>query len=323
MVRGQIALLTALSLLLSGCSLSAAETLPTPAETSTASEAPTATNPATPSPTPDSPQAATETVSDTVTAAEAESDETNLFEYLLSALKIEPEMTAGYDRDFFRHWIDADSDGCNTRREVLIQESLVPVSISGGCQVAGEWTSLFDSVRTTDASSFDVDHMVPLKEAWDSGAHSWDSQTRTRFANDLSYPHTLIAVSASSNRSKSDRDPVQWLPTNSAFHCEYGFRWLAVKYRWSLSIDSSEALQLGRLAASCSGQDYGPLPEKAAVSIAPPLASNPRPTSTPGLDPRFGTCREALANGYGNYVRGVDPEYEWYRDGDSDGIVCE
>ena len=325
MVRGQIAFLAALSLLLGGCSVSYTPDTQAPiasptqtVETSETSQepTPTPTESATEEPAP-------QTTSNTVAPAQ-ETIERNNFEYLLSSLRIEPEQGSGYNRDFFRHWVDADGDGCNTRREVLIQESQIPVTISGNCQVSGQWLSLFDLVVTTDASTFDVDHMVPLKEAWDSGAHSWDSKTRTAFANDLGYPHSLIAVSARSNRSKSDRDPAQWLPPNSVFACEYGFRWLAVKYRWSLSIDSQEALQLGRLAARCSGQNFGPMPTKATVTAGPPpQPAAPRPRAEGALDPRFGTCREAIANGFGNYVRGVDPEYEWYRDGDSDGIACE
>lgn len=320
MVRGQITWFAALSLLLSACAVSPEtpsldlEPTATPRVTISAQASETSNPvPATQSP----------TISQTAEPAQSPQAQ-NEFEYLLSSLKIEAEYQTGYNRDFFRHWIDADSDGCNTRREVLIQESQVPVSISGNCQVAGQWLSLFDSVVTTDASSFDVDHMVPLKEAWDSGAHSWDSKTRAAFANDLGYPHSLIAVTASSNRSKSDRDPAQWLPPNSSFTCEYAFRWVSVKFRWGLSIDSQEATQLGRLAANCSGQSFGSRPSKASVTAGPPpQPSTPRQGSTGALDPRFGTCREAIANGYGNYVRGVDPEYEWYRDGDSDGIACE
>lgn len=320
MVRGQLSWILTLGLVLSGCSAAPAPQLtPTASQTSEPSESPATTE----VPEPTQSAVLPTTLSNTATPAQDSSAESN-FEYLLAALKIEPEYGGGYDRDYFRHWIDSDGDGCNTRREVLIQESRVEPEISGNCQVSGQWLSFFDGVTTTDASSFDVDHMVPLKEAWDSGAYGWDSSTRTAFANDLGYPHSLIAVSASSNRSKSDRDPAQWLPSNSNFHCSYAFRWLAVKYRWSLSMDSSEALRLGRLGQGCAAGDYGDIPQKAnVVQGSPPQPAGPIQPRTGNLDPRFSTCREALANGFGNYVRGVDPEYDWYRDGDSDGIVCE
>jgi hypothetical protein len=320
MVRGQITWFAALSLLLSACAVAPL--------TPTAEPQPTATPQVTVSAEPSAPADQPEVSNSATVSAAAEpaqsAEPLNKFEYLLSSLKIEGEYPNGYNRDFFRHWIDADGDGCNTRREVLIQESRVDVSISGNCQVAGRWVSLFDNVSTTDASSFDVDHMVPLKEAWDSGAYSWDSGTRTAFANDLRYAHSLVAVTASSNRSKSDRDPAQWLPTNNDFHCSYAFRWLAVKYRWSLSVDSAEALTLGRFATACANGEYGSIPEKAGITAgSPPKPATPRQPGDSALDPRFDTCRDAIANGFGNYVKGVDPEYDWYRDGDKDGTVCE
>jgi hypothetical protein len=238
---------------------------------------------------------------------------------LLAALQINPEYQTGYDRDLFQHWIDADSDGCNTRREVLIVESVVEPQIGERCAVYGSWVSGYDNRQINDASELDIDHMVPLAEAWRSGAYQWSSQTRKRFANDLGFSGSLIAVTASSNRSKSDKDPASWLPSNSSYLCQYTYDWLAVKYRWSLSVDAEEALALADLVPNCSGEFE--VPSKAEVVVAPPQPS-PRST-TSGEDPRFGTCREAKANGYGPYIRGIDKEYDWYRDGDSDGTVCE
>lgn len=249
----------------------------------------------------------------------AEPEQQNVLADLLAALKISPEFESGYDRDLFQHWIDADSDGCNTRREVLILESVTNPQIGDRCAVFGSWISSYDNRKVNDASELDIDHMVPLAEAWRSGAYQWSSQTRKRFANDLGFPGSLIAVTASSNRSKSDRDPANWLPANAQYLCQYTYDWLAVKYRWSLSVDSQEALALAELVPNCSGEYE--VPNKAEVVIAP---HQPAPKSTKaGQDPRFGTCREAKANGYGPYVKGVDIEYGWYRDGDSDGTVCE
>ena len=133
---------------------------------------------------------------------------------LLNSLPVSKEVTSGYNRDLFRHWSDLDSDGCDTREEVLIDERIAGSVV--GCKVVnGKWISQYDGVSTTNSSSFDIDHFVPLKEAWDSGAWRWDSSTRERFANDQGYPLSLIAVSASSNRSKSDRDPSDWLPSEN------------------------------------------------------------------------------------------------------------
>jgi len=246
---------------------------------------------------------------------------------LLTELVVTNEaFGSSYKRSSFRHWIDADSNGCDTRRDVLAAESTKRVS----CRTltGGLWVSAFDGATTKNASGFDVDHMVPLKEAWESGAHSWDSATRTSFANDLSYEHSLIAVSARSNRSKSDRDPNNWMPPASSFHCQYVGRWIAVKYRWSLAVDPAEKSYLESKVASCGSAADVVAPQKASVTAgrAPAVQPTPTPTQAPqaGTHPRFSSCAEAARNGYrGPYVRGVNPEYAWYQDRDRDGTVCE
>jgi uncharacterized membrane protein YhaH (DUF805 family) len=177
---------------------------------------------------------------------------TGTLDALVGQLRVEPEMQDGYDRDLFRHWIDADGDGCDTRREVLIAESLTPVLVGSGCSLSGgQWYSAFDGVTTTDASSFDIDHFVPLKEAWDSGAHAWDETTRRQFANDLSYAGSLIAVTARSNRTKSASDPAGWLPPNRDYWCVYLVTWVEVKIRWNLSADAREVEAIRSAGASC------------------------------------------------------------------------
>jgi hypothetical protein len=167
-------------------------------------------------------------------------------------LRIEPEFVGGYDRDLFADWYDADRNGCNTRKEVLIAESLEPVQIGARCAITGgRWFSIYDNVETTDSSSFDIDHMVPLSEAWDSGAWNWNADQRKHFANDLDQPFFLIAVTASSNRSKSDRDPAEWMPPNAGYHCEYVRTWIEIKRAWDLSVDQAEHDYLARKLASC------------------------------------------------------------------------
>ena len=141
---------------------------------------------------------------------------------ILNSLPVSSEATSGYSRALFSHWSDLDADGCDTREEVLIQER-VSGQVSGCKVVNGKWVSQFDGVSTTNSSNFDIDHFVPLKEAWDSGAWRWDRGTRQRYANDLGYALSLIAVSASSNRSKGARDPAQWLPNQN--RCRYAKSW--------------------------------------------------------------------------------------------------
>lgn len=160
--------------------------------------------------------------------------------------------TTTYDRDLFRHWIDADGDGCSTRAEVLMAESSVATGRTGTCTItSGSWLSRYDGVRFTDAGGMDIDHMVPLKEAWISGAAGWTSTRRQDFANDLGDGRSLIAVSASSNRSKSDQDPDSWLPPATSYRCTYVADWIAVKYRWGLSVDSAEKSALQDVLAGC------------------------------------------------------------------------
>ena len=165
----------------------------------------------------------------------------------ITNLPVARETRAGYDRARFNHWIDADGDCRDTRDEVLANESLVAVR---GCDIqSGKWRSWYDGAVTRDSTSFDVDHMVPLAEAWDSGAKRWTADTRTRFANDLGDGRSLVAVSASSNRSKSDRDPAEWLPHFGK--CMYVRHWVAVKIRWRLKVNTVEKQALTRIASGC------------------------------------------------------------------------
>lgn len=166
---------------------------------------------------------------------------------LLAGLLTEAPSSATYDRSYFPHWMDEDGDGCDTRREVLIEESLTVPVIGAGCAVSGQWSSLYDDVVTADPSTFDVDHVVALAEAWRSGAWAWTTAQRRSFANDLDDDRSLRAVSASSNRSKGADDPAQWLPVSGV--CEYAVDWVAVKYRWSLAIDSAERVALESVLA--------------------------------------------------------------------------
>jgi hypothetical protein len=170
----------------------------------------------------------------------------------LDSLRLEPEQRSGYDRDLFTHWIDASGNGCDTRREVLIRDSLTPVTVGDGCDISGgTWFSVYDGFTSTNPGDFDIDHLVPLAEAWDSGAHSWSDGRREDFANDTNFQGSLLVVSAASNRSKSDQDPADWLPPNAAFHCDYIAIWLQIKSQWDLSADEAEARAIEGVLASC------------------------------------------------------------------------
>jgi hypothetical protein len=259
------------------------------------------------------------------TTAQTNTSSVSAFYAMLSELPTDDALTShpGYNRDYFDAWIDADSDGCNTRAEVLIRESATTVTTRGVCTVTtGSWVSVYDGSRTTLASGLDIDHFVPLNEAWLSGADSWDAATRIQFGNDLGYDSSLVAVSASSNRSKSDQDPAEWMPSQRDYYCDYVATWIAVKWRWSLSVDSLERLALNSVLEQCLHFSVE-VPEKANVVLGAPPAQDVAPVSDGVRDPNYGTCTVALANGAGPYRQGIDPEYEWYRDRDNDGVVCE
>lgn len=166
-------------------------------------------------------------------------------------LPVGAEDRTGYVRDKFKLWVDADGDGCDTREEVLIAEAVDPPTIGSSCALTGgSWYSYYDAVTWTDKGRIDIDHLVPLAEAWDSGASSWSDAQREAYANDLGDDRDLVGVTDSVNQSKSDRDPAGWMPTYEK--CRYIGEWVAVKIRWALEIDTAEKSALKSLSPSCA-----------------------------------------------------------------------
>ncbi|WP_219518600.1 HNH endonuclease family protein [Nonomuraea ceibae] len=191
----------------------------------------------------------------TATSASAAQARTVMLWDAVAALDTATESRDGYTRTAFRHWIDADRDSCSTRAEVLIEEAVDPPQIGERCAITGgAWHSYYDDVMVTDASALDIDHMVPLAEAWDSGASAWTAARRQAYANDLDEPRALVAVTARTNRSKADQDPATWLPPHEPGHCRYVADWLTVKLRWQLAADPAEKDTLDRLASSCPNE---------------------------------------------------------------------
>ena len=267
----------------------------------------------------------------------ANSDETDLIQFA-------EEYVGGYDRKLFKHWVDADKNGCDTRKEVLIAEATVKPKIGAKCVLSGgTWLSSYDNKTVKGSGTgLDVDHMVPLAEAWRSGAWQWTPEEREIFANDLLDERVLIAVSASSNRSKSDKDPAKWLPKGSKEAvCDYVFNWVSVKYRFSLTIDPKERQVVERitLEPSCNSRhaqtlvkpykqfqkyiskgDSKPTPNETEV------APTPTPSKSLPKAVKYKNCTEVKNAGIAPILKSTNPElYELNKglDRDKDGDACE
>ncbi|TBW57462.1 HNH endonuclease [Marinobacter halodurans] len=149
-----------------------------------------------------------------------------------------------YDRSqYLSSWLDTDGDCRDTREEVLVRQSLVPVTFKTNrkCDVVrGEWRDPYSGKTFTNPSRLDIDHLVPLAEVDRSGGSEWSTRRKHEYANDTRHRWTLIAVYLGENRSKGGSDPANWMPRNSKFACEYLERWVTVKNQWHLSMDQRE-----------------------------------------------------------------------------------
>jgi hypothetical protein len=174
-----------------------------------------------------------------------------------------PQGTEGYHRDAFgSDWVDTDHDGCNQRDDVLLRDAVLGstrVGQQGACDhdvLAGSWHDPYTGRTLTfadlkdlhQAEAIQIDHVVPLAEAWVSGARRWSRDRREVFANDLD---ELLAVDGPTNMSKGDGDPASWRP-RKGYQCAYARRWIAVKVRYRLTIDPSEKAALQQMLGYCA-----------------------------------------------------------------------
>ncbi|MEV5434530.1 HNH endonuclease family protein [Streptomyces sp. NPDC052682] len=167
----------------------------------------------------------------------------------LASLTVATEDRTGYSRDLFPHWITV-SGTCNTRETVLKRDGSNVVTDSSCAATSGSWYSPYDGATWSAASDLDIDHLVPLAEAWDSGADGWTTAQRQAFANDLTRPQ-LIAVTDDVNQAKGDKDPAEWMPSRTAYRCTYVRAWVQVKYYYDLSVDSAEKTALQNYLSGC------------------------------------------------------------------------
>ena len=156
---------------------------------------------------------------------------------------------SGYSRDKFPHWITI-SGTCDTRETVLKRDGTSVVTSSSCAATSGSWYSRYDGATWTAASDVDIDHVVPLAEAWRSGASGWTTSQRQGFANDLTRPQ-LIAVTDNVNQSKGDQDPSTWQPSVTSYRCTYARMWIRVKFYYDLTLQSSEKSALQTMLDNC------------------------------------------------------------------------
>ncbi|GLY97124.1 hypothetical protein Acsp02_43780 [Actinoplanes sp. NBRC 103695] len=168
---------------------------------------------------------------------------------LLAGLKeAKAASMRGYTRDEFPHWRDTGSN-CDVRDTVLKRDGR-KVKLSGCNVVGGTWKSIYDGKTLTKPTLVDIDHVVPLANAWRSGAGAWTKDKRGDFANDLDRPQ-LVAVSQASNRGKGDQDPSTWKPSVRAEWCTYAGDWITVKSYWKLTVTSAEKKALTAMLKEC------------------------------------------------------------------------
>jgi hypothetical protein len=166
-----------------------------------------------------------------------------------------------YRRRDWRHWIDADHDCQNTRVEVLIAESEVPVEFADvrHCKVKlGRWTCPYTGRIVTDPAELDVDHLVPLENADRAGGWRWSAARKRAYANDLDEAEHLVAVVASANRAKGSKGPEAWLPPTQTFRCRYVRAWLDIKRQWQLAVPAEERGAIERVLRTCPSRPTTP-----------------------------------------------------------------
>ena len=225
----------------------------------------------------------------------------------------------GYSRaQFGDAWSDIDHNGCDTRNDILNRDLTAKQhKNSRGCVVISgilndPYTGkVINFMRGKDTSEqVQIDHVVALSDAWQSGAQEISAQERLQLAND---PENLLAVDGPANQQKSDSDAATWLPANASFRCPYVARQIRVKAKYHLWVKPAEKEAMINVLTPCAGAAAKPAP---VPQVDTPPAQNPAPALA------FQTCADARAAGYRNMHRGA-PGYSDHLDRDGDGIACE
>jgi hypothetical protein len=169
----------------------------------------------------------------------------------LAELRVHPDGgMSGYSRARFGDGWETQADHCDSRVDVLRTQG-THVVLHGCTVTSGRWLSLYDGVAVTSPHLLDIDHLVPLAEAWRTGAAGWTKAQRVAFANDIG--SELVAVTAHSNRSKGDEPPPGYEPPNNAEDCSYAVRWIVVKVKYRLTVTQGEHDALATMLTTCPG----------------------------------------------------------------------
>lgn len=248
---------------------------------------------------------------------------------LKGLIRVAAETELPYNRDYFGYPADLDSDGCDTRDEVLIADSQVPVTTgTAQCDVrTGQWYSPYDGVLTDDPGDIHIDHVVALSEAWNSGAHRWNQNDALEFANAVSDDDNLQVASRASNLGKSDSDPAEWLPNNSDAVCWYVTTWSQIKLGWELAMDESEYAAVTSILASCATSE-STIPTNVIENRVVTAGGGDFAGNGDGDDnstiaaANYRNCAAARAAGVAPIYFG-EPGYRPALDRDQDGVACE
>jgi len=161
---------------------------------------------------------------------------------LVNALDVAPAENVDYKRSDWRHWSDLDKNGCDSREDLLKHDGIDVKTDPKTCKaLSGSWTELYSNTTTTNPSSLDVDHVVPLSYAAQHGGQEWTNDVKEQFANDV---ENLRLASASENRSKGDKGPKDYLPENEDFLCVYSKQFALVIHTYGLTVDQGDKTAL-------------------------------------------------------------------------------
>jgi hypothetical protein len=161
----------------------------------------------------------------------------------------------GYNRqEWLPRWEDADGNCRDTRQEVLARDAF-PGSVewdAAGCRVVrGWWRDPYSGELRRDPGGMDIDHVVPLRWAWEHGGAAWPLERKRQFANELGYPGALVATTPAMNRGKGDKGPSRWLPKDGGAACQYGHAWATMLFLYRLEPPELDRAAIRLLVSRC------------------------------------------------------------------------